>query len=597
MRSSLELTFHAPDGHALFYRYFEARSPSPRGAILLFHRGHEHSGRIAHLVDELDLPDFAFFAWDARAHGRSPGRPGDRAGVTTSIEDVQTFVEHVARRHGFAAESVAVVGQSLAGVLLAAWAHDYAPRIRAMVLAAPAFAIKLYVPFARWALRLARALRGDFFVNSYVGARLLTHDPVRIESYDSDPLIHRAISVSFLLGLDELSRRIVVDAEAITVPTQILIAGKDYVVDAHPQHELYERLGARKKERHVFAGLLHDLLGERDRAQVLGEARRFLLECFDAEIERPSLLDADRIGFTRREADALARPLPTFSLANLGWGLARCALRVGGRWSEGIRVGISTGFDSGASLDYVYRNVATGKTRLGRWIDRRYLDALGWRGIRQRKQSVEHMIREAMDRLRDHRQPVRVLDVAAGAGRYLVDAIAEARPPAAVELRDYTDDNVENGRALIRERGLHRIATFLKRDAFARSATADDHARFTLGVVSGLYELYADNGLVRRSLEALAATIDVGGYLVYSGQPWHPQLEFIGRVLTSHRNGSAWVMRRRTQAELDELVAAAGFTKLAQRIDEWGLFTVSLARKSGISTGDRGSLAQAEATA
>jgi hypothetical protein len=102
---------------------------------------------------------------------------------------------------------------------------------------------------------------------------------------------------------------------------------------------------------------------------------------------------------------------------------------------------------------------------------------------------------------------------------------------------------------------------------------------FTIGVVSGLYELYADNGMVRRSLEKLAAAIEDGGYLIYTGQPWHPQLEFIGRVLTSHREGRAWVMRRRAQAELDELVTAAGFSKIAQRIDEWGIFTVSLARK------------------
>jgi hypothetical protein len=38
-------------------------------------------------------------------------------------------------------------------------------------------------------------------------------------------------------------------------------------------------------------------------------------------------------------------------------------------------------------------------------------------------------------------------------------------------------------------------------------------------------------------------------------------------------------MRRRTQGEMDELVREAGFTKLEQRIDEWGIFTVSLARR------------------
>jgi hypothetical protein len=39
------------------------------------------------------------------------------------------------------------------------------------------------------------------------------------------------------------------------------------------------------------------------------------------------------------------------------------------------------------------------------------------------------------------------------------------------------------------------------------------------------------------------------------------------------------VMRRRTQGEMDQLVAAAGFEKLDQRIDQWGIFTVSVARR------------------
>ena len=42
-------------------------------------------------------------------------------------------------------------------------------------------------------------------------------------------------------------------------------------------------------------------------------------------------------------------------------------------------------------------------------------------------------------------------------------------------------------------------------------------------------------------------------------------------------------MRRRTQAEMDQLVAAAGFRKLEQRIDEWGVFTVSLAAADGMT--------------
>ena len=38
-------------------------------------------------------------------------------------------------------------------------------------------------------------------------------------------------------------------------------------------------------------------------------------------------------------------------------------------------------------------------------------------------------------------------------------------------------------------------------------------------------------------------------------------------------------MRRRSQREMDQLVEAAGFRKIEQRIDDFGIFTVSLAQR------------------
>jgi hypothetical protein len=52
----------------------------------------------------------------------------------------------------------------------------------------------------------------------------------------------------------------------------------------------------------------------------------------------------------------------------------------------------------------------------------------------------------------------------------------------------------------------------------------------------------------------------------------------IARVLPN-RDGEPWVMRCRTQAEMDQLVAAAGFEKLRMLIDDDGIFSVSLAAK------------------
>ncbi|QEX21189.1 hypothetical protein FRZ61_11110 [Hypericibacter adhaerens] len=579
MRPVEELTFQTHDGVELFYRHWPAAG-SPRGAILLFHRGHEHSGRVAHLADELDLPDFAVFAWDARGHGRSPGERGFSPSLGSSVRDIQTFADHITRTHGIAIEDMAVIAQSVGAVLAATWAHDYAPRIRALVLASPAFKVKLYVPFARPGLALMRRFRGHFYVQSYVKAKFLTHDPARIASFDADPLITRAISVDILLQLYRTAERIVADAHAITIPTQLLISGADWVVHRGPQHRFYERLGTPIKERHILEGFYHDTLGEKDRQIALNKVRPFLLARFAEPLNRPSLLEADKLGYTRDEADALASPLPALSPRGLYWAAVRRNLKLGGMLSEGIALGHETGFDSGSTLDYVYRDKPSGLGALGRAIDRSYLDSPGWRGIRQRKIHVEALIRIAMARLEAAGSPIRMMDIAAGHGRYMLEAL-EGSPvkPASILLRDYSEINVAAGRRLIEEKGLGALARFEQADAFDRASLAAVSPRPTLAVVSGLYELFPDNGIIRRSLAGVADAVEAGGYLVYTGQPWHPQLELIARALTSHRQGQAWIMRRRTQAEMDQLVAEAGFTKLEQRIDEEGIFTVSLARR------------------
>lgn len=583
MRDVIALRFATHDGVELFYRHWPAMGMAPgksRQAIVLLHRGHEHSGRIAHLVDELQLPGFDFFAWDARGHGESPGARGDSPSFATNVRDLQTFIDHIAASHGVEASNIAVVAQSVGAVIAATWAHDYAPNIRALVLASPAFKVKLYVPFARQGLALLRRFKGNFFVNSYVKSRFLTHDEHRRKTYDSDPLIAKAISVDVLLGLYEAAERVVADAQAIQIPTQLLISGADFVVERAPQERFFERLGSLQKEKHILPGFFHDTLGERDREQALTRIRRFVQHAFDNPLQRHALLDADRVGETCAEAESLATPLPKHSLRSLYWRLTRASLRTGSTLSEGVKLGFDTGFDSGSTLDYVYRNQPSGRGSLGRMIDRNYLDSIGWRGIRQRKVNIEELLRLAMHKLREQQSPVRIVDIAAGHGRYILEALKGVEPlPESILLRDYSDLNVQQGSALIEKLDLDEIARFIKADAFDRDNLAALDPKPTLAVVSGLYELFASNTQVGNSLAGLAAAVEPGGYLIYTGQPWHPQLELIARALTSHRGGDAWVMRRRSQAEMDQLVEAAGFRKITQRIDEWGIFSVSLAQR------------------
>lgn len=579
-RQAQERVFRSHDGTEIFYRFWPAASADANGAVVLFHRGHEHGGRMAHLVDELRMPDHAFYAWDARGNGRSSGERGYAPSFSALVRDIDCFMREIAERDGFATRDIALIAQSFGAVLAAAWVHDYAPKLRAMVLASPAFSVKLYVPFAKEGIALWQKIKGRFFVNSYVKAKFLTHDPVRIASFESDPLITRPIASNILVELYQHAARIVADARAITAPTQLLLSGSDWVVRHGPQHEFFVNLGSRIKERHVLPGFFHDTLGERDRAKALDLIRPFLARQFAAPDAPVDLKQADIAGYTRDEADRLASPLALMSPKGLYWAFSRASIRMGAWVSQGMKTGIATGFDSGSTLDYVYENDARGLTPLGRVVDRVFLEAIGWRGIRQRKLHLEELIGSCLATLKTTGRPVHILDIAAGHGRYVLDAIVKSPDqPASVRLQDYSDLNVQLGRKLITERQLPADVTFQRADAFDADMLANADPAPDLAIVSGLYELFSDNAMIARSLGGLASAMQPGSLLLYTNQPWHPQLEMIARSLTSHRGGEAWVMRRRTQGEMDQFVEAAGFEKLDQRIDQWGIFTVSLARR------------------
>ena len=254
-------------------------------------------------------------------------------------------------------------------------------------------------------------------------------------------------------------------------------------------------------------------------------------------------------------------------------------MRTLGRLSEGIRLGLATGFDSGQSLDYVYENRPRGITPIGKAIDRAYLEAIGWKGIRERKVNLTALLNESVDRLEAGGSAARIIDIAAGVGRYLLE-IKKERGSAVelIQLRDYQRRNVDAAKALAERWQLDAVHAEVV-DAFDAKSYQGLAGRFNIAVISGLFELFPDNPPVERALAGVASVLETGGELIYTNQPWHPQVEMIARTLTN-REGEPWIMRRRSQWEMDRLVEAHGFKKIETRVGPYGIFTVSVARKT-----------------
>ncbi len=560
------------DNLKLFYRAFLCRKPSKK-AVIIFHRGHEHSGRLLELIEKLNLNDINIFAWDARGNGKSEGPRDYAVDFSVYIKDCHTFVKYISEKYNIPVENMIVIANSVGGVIASTWVHDYAPPIKALILSAPAFRIKLYIPFAYPLLRFGLKIGLAKYVNSYVKSLVLTHDKYEQNKFNKDPMITHSIATNILLDVYDTSKRIIKDAGAITIPVLLLMAGSDWVVRKNPQRKFFKGISSPDKELVFYKKFFHSIYHEKQRNLPIEKTRDFILKIFKENKSLPSLINADKEGYTKKEYDSLSKiNLNLFFLLN------KLLLKTIGRLSKGVRLGWKTGFDSGISLDYVYKNKPKGLLLLGWIIDKVFLNSIGWKGIRQRKINIEKTILNLIENLKQKKKEINILDIAAGPGRYILDIIKN-NPDKKINalLCDNTEINIKEGKKIRDQLNLRGVEYKIK-DAFKKESYSSLTKKPNIVIASGLYELFPSNEPILTSLKGIHDCLSPDGYFVYTNQPWHPQVEYIAKVLIN-RDKKPWIMRRRTQAEMDDLVKEAGFKKIDMEIDKWGIFSVSLAVK------------------
>ncbi|PYE40096.1 alpha/beta fold hydrolase [Psychrobacter fozii] len=582
-----ESCYNAYDSTAIYYRYWLTmpledvqKANQPLRQVILLHRGHEHSGRLAELGEQFAKAGYQVFAWDARGNGRSGGIKDHAESVTELERDLDGFVQLVIGQTGIAIEDTLIVASSIGAVLAAAWVHDYAPSIRGMILGTPALSIRLYLPFAIPSLKVARTLGLMSRVSSYVKAQVLTHDKDAQQAYNADPLISNSISTDLLIDTHATGQRLLDDAGAITVPTFVLCAGKDYVVDKQAERTFYEAINTPTKRWQLYPDSYHAIFHETNKADVFADCIDFAEQVFAAPVQAPDLSTAHLNSASKDKVDRLAiKPF------NPSFAITRFAMQKFGHVSDAIATGLEHGFDSGHSLDHVYYNQPSGQNKFGHAIDKFYLNNIGWQGIRIRREHILELARLALADIEDKNQSSvkpyqpKLLDIASGHGFYAFDLLT-AFTDLQAELRDYEMHNIKALQAKAEQLAISDRVIACQKDAFDVVSYPDsDNTKFDVAISSGVFELFSDNTLPETALAGIYDSLKADGYLIYTNQPWHPEQEFISKTLNNHR-GSSWVMRCRSQAEMDQLIERAGFKKVAMRIDRFGIFTVSLAIKT-----------------
>jgi hypothetical protein len=265
----------------------------------------------------------------------------------------------------------------------------------------------------------------------------------------------------------------------------------------------------------------------------------------------------------------LQRELPASTPRAWRFATMRAASRAGALVSDGLRIGYRHGFESGPFMDHVYADRPSGRTSLGRDIDRRLLRRRTCVAFRDIRALAEQALHDALAAAATP-EPV-VADLAAGPAPYLLSAVA-GHPGARGVLCDIAPAALDNARAAAERLGVADRATFVRANAFDRDALAALDPKPDIVVEVGLYGIEHDDAVIERHFRDLAELV-APGQIVFNVQTRNPEIEYIARVWVNAA-GERCVWRLRPVEQILGYAAAAGYAPASITADRFGIYRV-----------------------
>ncbi len=254
------------DGQPLFLRDWPR--PQARGAVLIVHGLGEHCGRYERLAQWFNQRGYAVRGYDQRGHGQSPGPRSALRHRDDLLEDLATVYNDYATG---VPRAPLLLGHSMGGLVAARAVLDGRIEPPAMVLSSPALRSWESPGMVRLAGVLARVLP-NLPLGSGLKADKLSHEVQVGADYRNDPLRSSRVTPRLADFIFSAGAACIADASKLAVPTLLLVADSDELVDPAGSRAFARKAAASGRlTTRFFSTLYHELFNEAEpgRTQVL----------------------------------------------------------------------------------------------------------------------------------------------------------------------------------------------------------------------------------------------------------------------------------------------------------------------------------------
>jgi alpha-beta hydrolase superfamily lysophospholipase len=253
----------------------------PLGTVLLVHGLGEHAGRYGEVAAHLHQWGFAVRAYDQQGHGQSEGLRGDLLRPGSLQADLCRVIDDTRLQPSLLGTPLILLGHSMGGLVVARTLAEGLRPVDAAVLSSPALGAFPNI-FQKVLLALLPRLAPHLRVDNGLKAEFVSRDPDVVKAYQADAMVHRRIATGLAAWILENGEKTLAEAAKWQVPTLLLYAGQDRLVNAQASADFARSAPKTVVQAECFEAMYHEIFNDLYRAQVFTTLKRWLLARFSA---------------------------------------------------------------------------------------------------------------------------------------------------------------------------------------------------------------------------------------------------------------------------------------------------------------------------
>ncbi|CAM1358138.1 alpha/beta hydrolase [Tenacibaculum xiamenense] len=224
-RENFTYPFHKT---TFFGRYWQPERA--KGIVVIIHGMGEHSGRYEHVASELVKSDFAVIAFDHFGHGNTKGKRGHNPGYSYVLDSITELVKKA--EEFFGKLPIFLYGHSMGGNAVINYVLRRKNNIDGVIATSPFLRLAFEPP--AWKLSLGKFMQKiapSITLGNELDPNDISRDPVEVQKYIEDPLVHDKVSPNFSLSFIDAGEWAISNAPLLKIPMLILHGTEDKIID------------------------------------------------------------------------------------------------------------------------------------------------------------------------------------------------------------------------------------------------------------------------------------------------------------------------------------------------------------------------------